>query len=114
MAMPAPLLKNTPVLRAVGTTIAGAINGLMPCTMTMAMAVLATTAPSPAAGMGVMLAFGAGTLPSMLFASFLFGKLGPRLRGWFLKGAALVVIAAGVSTLWSGGKLYLHMYQLAA
>jgi hypothetical protein len=61
-----------------GAAISGAINGLMPCSMTMAMAVKATTAPSPPEGMLLMLAFGAGTLPSMLFASVLFGKLGPR------------------------------------
>lgn len=95
-----------------GATIGGAINGLMPCSMTMAMAVQATTAPSPPEGMLLMLAFGAGTLPSMLSASFLFGKLGPRLRGWLLKGAALFVIALGMSTLWSGIRLYLVMYKL--
>lgn len=96
----------------VGAAIGGAINGLMPCAMTMAIAVQATTAPSPPEGMLLMLAFGAGTLPSMLSASFLFGKLGPRLRGWLLKGAALFVIALGLSTLWSGIRFYLVMYKL--
>jgi sulfite exporter TauE/SafE len=96
----------------VGALIGGAINGLMPCSMTMAMAVQATTAPSPPEGMLLMLAFGAGTLPSMLSASFLFGKLGPRLRGWLLKGAALTVIALGVSTLWQGLRYFLVMVKL--
>ncbi|MDT3735243.1 MAG: sulfite exporter TauE/SafE family protein [Denitratisoma sp.] len=96
----------------VGALIGGAINGLMPCSMTMAMAVQATTAPSPPEGMLLMLAFGAGTLPSMLSASFLFGKLGPRLRGWLLKGAALFVIALGVSTLWQGLRYFLVMVKL--
>lgn len=96
----------------VGAAIGGAVNGLMPCGMTMAMAVQATTAPSPPEGMLLMLAFGAGTLPSMLSASFLFGKLGPRLRGWLLKGAALFVIAMGSSTLWAGTRFYLVMYKL--
>jgi sulfite exporter TauE/SafE len=95
-----------------GATISGAINGLMPCSMTMAMAVKATTAPSPPEGMALMLAFGAGTLPSMLFASVLFGKLGPRLRGGLQKMAALFVIALGVSTLWQGLRFYLVMYRL--
>ena len=80
--------------------------------MTMAMAVQATTAPSPPEGMLLLLAFGAGTLPSMLSASFLFGKLGPALRGWLLKGAALFVIALGVSTLWQGVRFYLVMHKL--
>ena len=96
----------------VGALIGGAINGMMPCSMTMAMAVQATTAPSPPEGMLLMLAFGAGTLPSMLSASFLFGKLGPRLRGWLLKGAALFVIALGVSTLWQGLRYYAVMRSL--
>ena len=95
-----------------GAIIGGAINGLMPCSMTMAMAVKATTAPTPPEGMLLMLAFGAGTLPSMLFASVLFGKLGPRLRGSLQKLAALFVIALGVSTLWQGLRFYLVMYKL--
>lgn len=95
-----------------GALIGGAINGLMPCSMTMAMAVKATTAPSVLEGSLLMLAFGAGTLPSMLSASFLFGKLGPKLRGWLLKGAALFVIALGVSTLWQGLAYYAVMRNL--
>ncbi|MDP2824033.1 MAG: sulfite exporter TauE/SafE family protein [Sulfuritalea sp.] len=97
-----------------GAAISGAINGLMPCSMTMAMAVKATTAATPPEGMLLMLAFGAGTLPSMLFASVLFGKLGPRLRGGLQKLAALFVIALGVSTLWQGLRFYLVMYKLVA
>lgn len=96
----------------IGALIGGAINGLMPCSMTMAMAVQATTAPSVPEGGLLMLAFGAGTLPSMLSASFLFGKLGPQLRGWLLKGAALFVIALGVSTLWQGVRFYAVMRNL--
>jgi sulfite exporter TauE/SafE len=95
-----------------GAAISGAINGLMPCSMTMAMAVKATTAPSPPEGMLLMLAFGAGTLPSMLFASVLFGRLGPKLRGGLQKLAALFVIALGVATLWQGLRFYLVMYRL--
>lgn len=95
-----------------GAMIGGAINGLMPCSMTMAMAVKATTSPSVIEGGLLMLAFGAGTLPSMLSASFLFGRLGPRLRGWLLKGAALFVIALGVSTLWQGLRYYAVMDRL--
>lgn len=96
----------------VGSLIGGAINGLMPCSMTMAMAVKATTAPGPPEGMLLMLAFGAGTLPSMLSASVLFGKLGPRLRGALLKAAALTVIALGISTFWQGLRYFLVMWRL--
>lgn len=48
----------------------------------------------------------------MLFASVLFGKLGPRLRGGLQKLAALFVIALGVSTLWQGLRFYLVMCKL--
>lgn len=95
-----------------GAGIAGLVNGLMPCSMTMAMAVKATTAPSVAEGGLLLLAFGAGTLPSMLLASFLFGKLGPRLRGAMQKGAGLFVIALGLSTLWQGVNYFLVMHKL--
>lgn len=96
-----------------GAAIGGALNGLMPCSMTMAMAVQATTAPSPAEGGLLLLAFGAGTLPSMLAASFLFGRLGSKTRGWLLRGAALFVIALGLSTLWQGIRYYGVMRNLA-
>ncbi len=68
-----------------------------------------------------MLAFGAGTLPSMLSASFLFGRLGVRTRGWLLKGAALFVIVLGIATVWQvlgiatvwqGIRYYLVMQRL--
>lgn len=97
----------------VGASIGGAINGLMPCAMTMAMAVQATTAPSPVEGSLLLLAFGAGTLPSMLAASFLFGRLGVKTRGWLLRGAALFIIALGLSTLWQGLAYYSVMHKLA-
>jgi uncharacterized protein len=92
-----------------GASIGGAINGLMPCSMTMAMAVQATTAPSPAAGGLLLLAFGAGTLPSMLAASFLFGRLGVKTRGWLLRGAALFIIVLGLLTVWRGIRFYYKM-----
>ncbi|TXT26356.1 MAG: hypothetical protein FD134_600 [Gallionellaceae bacterium] len=97
----------------IGASIGGAINGLMPCAMTMAMAVQATTAPGPAEGGLLLLAFGAGTLPSMLAASFLFGKLGIKTRSWLLRGAALLVIALGLSTIWQGLAYYDAMHKPA-
>ncbi len=96
----------------VGAAIGGAVNGLMPCSMTMAMAVQATTAPTPGDGALLLLVFGLGTLPSMASASWLFGRLGVRARNWLLKAAALTVIALGLSTLWQGSRYFLVMYRL--
>jgi len=96
-----------------GAFMAGAFNGLMPCAMVMAMAVQATTASGPLQGGLLLLAFGAGTLPSMLAASFLFARLGLKTRGWLLRGAALFVIVLGLSTLWQGLAYYNVMRNLA-
>ncbi len=95
-----------------GAAIGGAINGLMPCSMTLAMAVQATTAPTPGAGALLLLAFGLGTLPAMSFASWLFGRLGVRARKRLLQAAAFTVIALGLATLWQGSRYFLVMYRL--
>ena len=58
-----------------GATIAGLLNGLMPCPLTFAMAVKATSATTIMEGGLLMLTFGAGTLPTMLFVSVAFGKM---------------------------------------
>lgn len=103
--------RQGPVL---GAAIGGAINGLMPCSMTMAMAVQATAASIPLEGAFLLLAFGAGTFPAMVSASVLFGRLGTRTRGWLLKGAALSVIVMGASTLWQGIRYFAVMRNLAS
>jgi hypothetical protein len=49
---------------------------------------------------------------SVTGASFLFGRLRVRTRGWLLKGAALFVIALGIATAWQGIRYYLVMQRL--
>lgn len=85
-----------------GATIAGLLNGLMPCPLTFAMAVKATSAPSILEGGALMLAFGAGTLPTMLFISVAFSKMSASVRGLMLKSAALIMIAMGANTIYMG------------
>jgi len=89
------------------------VNGFMPCPLTLAMAVKATAAPSPLQGGLLMLAFGAGTLPSMLFVSVAFGKLSAKARGYMLKGAAVIVIIMGANTLYRGVLFFDAMQGLA-
>lgn len=86
----------------VGASIAGLMNGLMPCPLTFAMAVKATTAPSVLEGGLLMLTFGAGTLPTMLFISFAFGRMSASVRGLMLKLAAVIMIAMGCNTIYMG------------
>ena len=85
-----------------GATIAGLLNGLMPCPLTFAMAVKATSAPSILEGGALMLTFGAGTLPTMLFISYAFGKMSASVRGMMLKLAAFIMIAMGCNTIYMG------------
>jgi sulfite exporter TauE/SafE len=105
--LPVAALRNKFVMATqkgpvIGAMIGGVVNGFMPCSLTLAVAVKATTAGGPLEGGLLMFAFGLGTLPSMLFVSALFGKLGVKLRGQLLKVAALFVIALGLSTLIQG------------
>ena len=95
-----------------GAALGGVVNGMMPCALTLAMAVKATTAPSPAAGGLLMLVFGLGTLPSMLFVTLVFGRLGGKVRGHLLRAAAVVVIAMGLSTLYQGVRYFSVMLKL--
>jgi sulfite exporter TauE/SafE len=96
-----------------GAWVGGMINGVMPCSLTLAMAVKATATESAPSGALLMLAFGVGTLPAMLFVSTLFGRLGATLRGHLLKAAAVVVIALGVGTLVQGVSYFNVMRHLA-
>lgn len=89
-----------------GATLAGLLNGLMPCPLTFAMAVKATSATTIMEGGLLMLAFGAGTLPTMLFVSVAFGKMSAHFRGLMLKSAALVMIVMGCNTLYMGMSFY--------
>ena len=96
-----------------GAAMAGLMNGLMPCALTLAVAVKATVASEIWQGGLLMLAFGLGTLPSMLFVSFVLGRLGAAARGWLLKGAAIVVIALGAATLMQGLRFFAVMKNLS-
>jgi uncharacterized protein len=98
---------------AKGAALAGLMNGLMPCALTLAVAVKATAVPQVWQGGLLMLAFGLGTLPSMLFVSFVLGRLGARARGWLLRGAAVLVIALGAATLAQGLRFFAVMKNLS-
>ena len=85
-----------------GAAIGGLLNGLMPCPLTFAMAVKATSASTPLEGGLSMLVFGAGTLPTMLFASIAFGKISVQFRGLMMKAAAFIMIVMGINTAYKG------------
>jgi hypothetical protein len=90
-----------------GAMLAGLLNGMMPCPLTFAMAVKATTATTIVEGGELMLAFGAGTLPMMLFISVAFGKIKTNIRGLMYKSAALIMVVMGINTFYRGLSFYL-------
>lgn len=89
-----------------GALLAGLLNGMMPCPLTFAMAVKATSAATVYEGGALMMAFGAGTLPMMLFVSVAFGKISANLRGLMLKAAALIMVFMGSHTFYRGLSFY--------
>lgn len=91
-----------------GAMLAGLLNGMMPCPLTFAMAVKATSASTILEGGALMMAFGAGTLPMMLFVSVAFGKMSSNIRGLMLKSAALIMMFMGSNTFYRGLSFYVE------
>ncbi|MEO5365012.1 MAG: sulfite exporter TauE/SafE family protein [Magnetococcus sp. WYHC-3] len=95
-----------------GAWMGGVLNGLMPCSLTLAVAVKATTAGGVLSGGALMLAFGLGTLPSMIFVSVAFQRLGASLRQRLLQVAALFIIMLGLVTMAQGVAFFSVMWRL--
>lgn len=91
-----------------GAMLAGLLNGMMPCPLTFAMAVKATSASTVMEGGALMLTFGAGTLPMMLFISLAFGKIKASIRGTMYKAAALIMMFMGLNTFYRGLSFYVE------
>ena len=81
--------------------------GWLPCGMTYSMLLLATTTASAAMGAAVMLAFGAGTLPSMVTATVAFERIARTLssRATLRNVAGVLLLAFG---LWTAGNALWH------
>jgi len=73
----------------------GALLGLLPCGYVYAMAIIAAQTTSPLRGALVMLIFGLGTIPALLFFGGAVGWLSTRARIWMLRGAGLTVALMG-------------------
>ena len=86
---------------------AGALWGLMPCGLVYAMLPVGAGTGSVAGSALTMTAFGLGTLPGMLFAGYLAGRLGHIARRTSVRryaGIALIVLASGWFAMqWLGG-----------
>jgi sulfite exporter TauE/SafE len=75
----------------------GLLWGWLPCGLVYSIALMTMTTDGPLQGAAVMLAFGIGTLPSMLTSSLLAGAL-PRLsqRPWFRHATGTAMLLFGV------------------
>lgn len=82
---------------------AGLLTGMLPCGLLYAFLSLAASTGDLLRGMGVMVAFGLGTVPLMVAtgAGAMLLKLGTRER--LMKAAAWCVVLTGALTVWRGG-----------
>jgi len=89
-----------PVRHAGQALLLGLIWGWLPCGMVYSVLALALASESAAAGGAIMLAFGAGTLPTMLVMGIAFSSLGRWVRDERVrKAAGLFVVVMGVVML---------------
>jgi len=93
-----------------GAVALGLAWGWLPCGMTYSMLLLAATTASPLTGAMVMLAFGAGTLPSMITATVAFERFARALssRATLRNAAGILLLGFG---LWTAGNALYHGAQ---
>lgn len=92
-------------LQASGTVPArmafGLIWGLVPCGLTYSVLPLALFAGGAVEGAGIMLAFGLGTLPSLLFVGWAFSRVRRWIESSLVRyGAAAVLAAFAAAGIW--------------
>jgi sulfite exporter TauE/SafE len=117
-ARPAPRtvelsIRPVPARYPLNPIIAGLLNGLVPCGLVFSVAVKAAATTEPLQAGLLMLAFGAGTLPSMGAISLLGSAIGTQLRGGLAKLAGITVILLGLWTIYEGTVFFDIMRGLA-
>jgi sulfite exporter TauE/SafE len=90
-----------------GAVSLGLAWGWLPCGMTYSMLLLAATSGSAMVGAGIMLAFGAGTLPSMVTATVAFDRIarGLAVHASLRRIAGVLLMSFG---LWTAGYALYH------
>jgi sulfite exporter TauE/SafE len=99
--------------RPISPWLAGLLNGLVPCSLVFSVAVQAASTADPLRATLLMLAFGAGTLPSMVGISLLGSAIGSRMRGWLARLAGVTVVLLGLWTIYEGATFFDIMRGLA-
>ena len=84
----------------------GLANALLPCGLVYAALGLSLAAGDPLEASLMMLGFGMGTVPAMMFAPAIVRALTPESRGAAMRVMGLVVVVLGLLTVVRGGILY--------
>lgn len=82
--------------------VLGFLNGLLPCGMVYVAMGNAMLAGSMTGGMLAMLAFGVGTMPGMMFVTFMANRLNPALRVKLSKAVPYVLTILGALVITRG------------
>ncbi len=85
-----------------GAFVAGVLTGFLPCGLVYSFLALAASSASLPAGLAIMLAFGAGTVPVMLVTGTGFSMATVRIRQQLMRVAALCVLVTGLMTMGRG------------
>jgi sulfite exporter TauE/SafE len=93
--------------------LAGALNGLVPCSLVFSVAVKAAATADPLRGGLLMAAFGIGTLPTMGLVSLTGALVGYRAKGAVSSLTGALVTALGLWTLYEGYFFFDIMLGLA-
>jgi sulfite exporter TauE/SafE len=86
----------------ISTLTLGILWGFLPCGLVFAMLVLSARAQTLWGGALTMLAFGLGTVPTLLGFGLATNLLSPKLRGGLQKFAALLILLFAVQTILRG------------
>ncbi|OIQ03558.1 MAG: hypothetical protein COS82_05365 [Zetaproteobacteria bacterium CG06_land_8_20_14_3_00_59_53] len=78
----------------------GLINGLLPCGLVYAALSMALASGSALSSVQMMLAFGCGTIPAMMFVPSILRGMTPTQRSISLRIAALLILVLGLMTLY--------------
>lgn len=98
--------------RAPRWSLAGFINGLLPCSLVFSLSLKAATAPDPFTGAAWLFAFGLGTVPAMALAAVLAHGLGIQSLVWLRRSSGLLVMLLGGQAVWAGARFFSVMLHL--
>jgi len=86
----------------------GLVNGLLPCGLVYAALAMSTTTGDAITGGFMMISFGLGTIPAMMFVPAILQKMSPVLRLNTLRVAALLMMFLGLITIFRSTMPMMH------